>query len=179
MDGQPPAPVSARPVLARYECGHRFPRYAATWACPAKTGSHDRLPAMIFPCPRTLRWGLHHNPRGRDGERSTDAGNGIAVQVVVGVVAGAGVRIPALIHCGSLANFQRSRRVASAESIKREIEVGEVECPLAGHLPRAVTRACHRKRIEGKLVGFRVASTSGVSLNPLEGVSRYGHGVEP
>jgi len=53
----------------------------------AKTGSHDRLPALIFQYPRGLRWGLHHNPHGRDGERSTDAGNGIAVQIVVGVIA--------------------------------------------------------------------------------------------
>jgi len=34
-----------------------------------------------------LLWGLHHNPRGRNGEGSTDAGNGIAIQIVVGVVA--------------------------------------------------------------------------------------------
>ena len=149
MDGQPPAPVSARPVLARYECGHRFPRYAATWACPAKTGSHDRLPAMIFPCPRTLRWGLHHNPRGRDGEGSTDAGNGVAMQIVVGIIARAGVGVSTLVNLDSLADLQRSSRIASAEGIEREIDVGEVECPFACHLPRAMTGARHRNGIEG------------------------------
>ncbi len=53
----------------------------------AKTGSHDQLPAIVFQYRRGLLWGLHHNPLGRDGKGSTDAGNGIAVQIVVGEVA--------------------------------------------------------------------------------------------
>src|SRR5271156_5297732 len=142
-------------------------------------GERATAPPIPILYPRGLLGGLHHNPLGRDGEGSTDAGNGIAVQIVVGVVAGAGVRVSTLIDPRSLANFQRSRRIAAAEGIEREIEVGKIECLLARHLPRAVTRTCHRKGTKGKLVGFRVASSSGVGLNPLEGVSRNGHGVEP
>jgi hypothetical protein len=53
----------------------------------AKTGSHDRLPAMICQNPRGLLWSLHDNPYCRDCERSADGGNGLAIQIVVGVIA--------------------------------------------------------------------------------------------
>src|ERR1039458_2288169 len=132
---------------------------------------------LLFPS-NLLRC-LHQNPLRRNGEGSTDAGNGIAIQIVVGVIARAGVRVSALVNPGILAHFQRSSRIAAAEGIEREIEVGKNECLLACHFPRAVTRAGHRNRAEGQLVGFRVATSSRVSFNPLEGISRYGHGVEP
>lgn len=104
---------------------------------------------MICQRPRELLWGLHDDPLGRDGEGSTDAGNGVAIQIVVGVIARPGVRISALVNHGSLADFQRSRRIAAAEGVEREIEVGEVECSFACHLPRAVTGARDRNGIEG------------------------------
>jgi hypothetical protein len=114
-----------------------------------KKGSHDRLPAIFVSVREKLDWVLHDNPPGRNSEGSTDAGNGVAMQIVVGVIARAGVGVSTLVNLGSLADFQRSSRIASAEGIEREIDVGEVECPFACHLPRAMTGARHRNGIEG------------------------------
>jgi hypothetical protein len=52
---------------------------------PHEKGSHDRLPANRDL--RALLWGLNDNPLGRNSEGPTNAGNRIAIQIVVGLIA--------------------------------------------------------------------------------------------
>src|SRR6516162_6925677 len=74
---------------------------------------------------------LHLSPRGDDGERATDARKRVAVQVEIRVVAGTAVRIPGSVDCGALTHFQRSGGIAGAETIEREIDIGQEKFVLA------------------------------------------------
>jgi hypothetical protein len=83
-----------RPILSRDQLNEKYEnRHQRQPVLPATQETHEKKAAMIG-CPQLfvsalkgLLWGLHDNPFSRNGEGSTDAWNGIATQIVVGVIA--------------------------------------------------------------------------------------------